>query len=363
MGEEVKLLGLKTSLYSCRVEIALKLKGIEYEFIEEDLSNKSPMLLRYNSVHKKVPVLVHNGRAIAESLVILEYIDETWKDTPILPRDPYDRAMARFWVNFIDEKGIKTKDEEVIEEAYGDLEFLETELNDKRFFGGESIGLVDIASQEVLLKMGEEVKLLGLKRSSYSCRVEIALKLKGIGYEFIEEDLSNKSPMLLEYNSVHKKVPVLVHNGRAIAESLVILEYIDETWKDTPILPRDPYDRAMARFWVKFIDEKACKTNDEEAIEEAYGDLEFLETALNDKRFFGGESIGLVDIVADFIGFWLGVIQEVRGVELLKREKFPKLCGWIDEFLGCSIVKESLPSREMLLAFFQARFQAANTST
>ncbi|KAK3014279.1 hypothetical protein RJ639_009686 [Escallonia herrerae] len=56
---------------------------------------------------------------------------------------------------------------------------------------------------------------------------------------------------------------------------------------------------------------KACKTKDEEAIEEAYGDLKFLETELNDKRFFGGESIGLVDIVADFVGFWLGVIQEV----------------------------------------------------
>ncbi|KAK3013604.1 hypothetical protein RJ639_008422 [Escallonia herrerae] len=107
----------------------------------------------------------------------------------------------------------------------------------------------------------------------------------------------------------------------------------------------------------------ACKTKDEEVIKEAYGDLEFLETELNDKRFFGGESIGLVDIGANFIGFWLGVIQEVRGVELLKREKFPKLCGWVDEFLGCSIVRESLPSREMLLAFLQAPSQAANTST
>ncbi|KAK3014275.1 hypothetical protein RJ639_009682 [Escallonia herrerae] len=108
---------------------------------------------------------------------------------------------------------------------------------------------------------------------------------------------------------------------------------------------------------------KACTTQDEEVIEEAYGDLEFLETELNDKRFFGGESIGLVDIVANFVGLWLGVIQEVRGVELLKKEKFPKLCGWVDGFLGCSIVRESLPSREMLLAFFQDRFQAANTST
>ncbi|XP_073050137.1 probable glutathione S-transferase [Primulina eburnea] len=212
-----------------------------------------------------------------------------------------------------------------------------------------------------------EVKVFGAWGSPFSRRVEMALKLKGVVYEYIEEDLSNKSPLLLQYNPVYKKVPVLLHNGKPIAESLVILEYIDETWKNGPsILPKNPYDRAIARFWARFIDEKclpamwtACWSVGEDQVkakEEAEELLKFLDNELKGKKFFGGDNIGLVDIAANFIAYWSMIFAELVGLQLITNDKFPNLCAWMDEYLNSSFVKEYLPDREKLAEYFGARF-------
>lgn len=104
--------------------------------------------------------------------------------------------------------------------------------------------------------MAQELKLFRTWSSPYALRAVHALKMKGLEYETVLEDLSRKSPSLLEYNPLHNKVPVLLHSGKPVCESLVILEYIDEVWTQPPLLPQDPYEKAMARFWAKFGDDK-----------------------------------------------------------------------------------------------------------
>ena len=107
MTDEVILLDFWSSVFGLRVRIALAEKDIKYEYKEEDLmnDNKSPLLLEMNPIHKKIPVLIHNGKPVCESLVIVQYIDEVWNDkSPLLPSDPYQRAQARFWADFVDTK-------------------------------------------------------------------------------------------------------------------------------------------------------------------------------------------------------------------------------------------------------------------
>ena len=102
----------------------------------------------------------------------------------------------------------------------------------------------------------EDLKLLGLPLSPFVISVRMALNMKGVSYEYVDEDLSNKSELLLKSNPVHKKVPVLIHNGRPICESLVILQYVDELFVGRSILPTDPYERATARFWAAYAGDK-----------------------------------------------------------------------------------------------------------
>ncbi|MBA0769733.1 hypothetical protein Gotri_018433 [Gossypium trilobum] len=188
----------------------------------------------------------------------------------------------------------------------------------------------------------EELKLLGNWASPFSYRVLWALKHKGVKYEYVEEDLFNKSELLLRCNPIHKQIPVLVHAGKPVPESIIILEYIEDTWPQNSLLPLDPHERTMARFWIKFGEDKApifykfFHTVGEEQVKGTKEAEELLKTieeyGLGDKEFFGGEELGLTDIAYGWIACWLDVLAEAAGVEMLGPQSFPRLQAWAERF-------------------------------
>ncbi|KAK1279081.1 hypothetical protein QJS04_geneDACA003473 [Acorus gramineus] len=213
-----------------------------------------------------------------------------------------------------------------------------------------------------------EVKLLGTWSSPFSLRIKWALKMKEIDYEWMEEDLSNKSPLLLKYNRVYKKIPVLVHDGKPITESLIILEYIDETWKNSPLLPEDPYERAMARFWAKFGEEKCMPAiwsvfikqgkEHEEAMVSAMECLKTLEEQLKGKRFFGGETAGFTDISLGWIANMVGILTEITELSMIDKENFPLLSSWIENFSNLPQIEGSFPPQDKMVLKYRALRQA-----
>jgi maleylpyruvate isomerase len=95
------------------------------------------------------------------------------------------------------------------------------------------------------------VKLYHYFRSSASYRVRIALNLKGLAYEAVAVDLrppvsAHRSAEYLALNP-EGLVPVLVDGERVFTQSLAIVEYLEETHPQPPLLPRDPAGRARVR--------------------------------------------------------------------------------------------------------------------
>ncbi|XP_048537668.1 probable glutathione S-transferase GSTU6 [Triticum urartu] len=188
---------------------------------------------------------------------------------------------------------------------------------------------------------GDDVKLLGAAVSPFAVRVRMALHLKGVSYQYLEQDLFDKGELLLATNPVLKKVPVLIHAGRPVCESLAIVEYVDEVWADgASLLPADHYGRAVARFWAAYIDDKlfpawisilraATEEDRTEKLEDALAVVGPMEDALvqcsGGKDFFAGDSVGYLDLALRCNLFWFKALREMFGVTVIDASKTPRL--------------------------------------
>ncbi|GMN70369.1 hypothetical protein TIFTF001_039417 [Ficus carica] len=210
--------------------------------------------------------------------------------------------------------------------------------------------------------MAEEVILLDVLLSMFGARVRIALAEKEVKYENKEQNLSDKSPLLLEMNPIHKKIPVLIHNGKPVCESLIIVEYIDNVWqRKAPLLPTDPYQRSQARFWADFVDKKlyvagnkvltiTTKGEEQETAKKEFLDtLKMLEAELGDKPYFGGESFGFVDIA--LVGFysWFHAYETFGNFSV--EAECPKLIAWAKRCMEKESVSKSLPDQKTVYEY------------
>lgn len=86
-------------------------------------------------------------------------------------------------------------------------------------------------------------------RSSAAFRARIALNLKGVAYEQVAHHLARGEQRGEDYLALNPQgfVPALEADGGVLTQSLAIVEYLEETIPEPPLLPRDPRARAQVR--------------------------------------------------------------------------------------------------------------------
>ena len=96
-------------------------------------------------------------------------------------------------------------------------------------------------------------------------KVRLVLAEKGIAVVEHHLDLRARDQQRPEYLRLNPNgyVPTLVHDGRAVIESAVICEYLDEVFPEVPLRPSDPIEKARMRTWTRRPDDglhRACAT-------------------------------------------------------------------------------------------------------
>jgi glutathione S-transferase len=171
--------------------------------------------------------------------------------------------------------------------------------------------------------------LYNAARCPYVARVRIVLAEKGIDYEAVEIDLSDRPAWFYEKNPVGR-VPVIEEDdGRPLPESAVIMEFLEERYPEPALLPADPDDRARVRLLI-FRDGDltspyyALRRGEEGARDEFDAALGRFDALLGEQPYLGGAEYGLADIA---LVPWFLRARDMLDVEL---EGFAAVTDWLE---------------------------------
>ncbi|XP_034594614.1 probable glutathione S-transferase GSTU6 [Setaria viridis] len=220
-----------------------------------------------------------------------------------------------------------------------------------------------------------DVRVVGGWASPFVMRVCVALRLKGVAYEFLQEELVKKIDLLLASNPVHKKMPVLLHGGRPVCESLVILQYVDKAFAGagpptpTMVRPRRP----PYRFWAEYTDAKVRQIAGHdrrrqgrgggagrrgaaaEQVAAALGQLQEAFAGCSEGRhFFAGDDVGFLDIVLGSYVGWFRAAEKITGQPVLDETRTPRLAAWVARFCAHEAVGDVMPDAGRLVEFGEA---------
>ena len=172
------------------------------------------------------------------------------------------------------------------------------------------------------------ITLYDADRCPYCARVRIALAEKGIEYETVEIDLSDRPSWLYEKNPLGR-VPVLEEDDFVLPESAVINEYLEERYPEPRLWPADGRERALARLLVFRFDELskpyyALRREEEGAGEVFDAALARLDALLDERPYLTGSEFGLADVA--YVP-WILRARDRMGVDV---GRFSAVAAWVE---------------------------------
>jgi glutathione S-transferase len=215
--------------------------------------------------------------------------------------------------------------------------------------------------------MMPKFRLISFPLCPYVQRAAILLAEKGVDFERVDIDLSNKPDWFLKLSPLGK-VPVLVveQDGKeeVLFESAVIAEYLDETLEPR-LHPADPLEKARHRAWIEFASATLADIygyytapdetgffNKQEAIAAKF---QRLEEQLGKDPYFAGGRFSLVDAAFAPAFRYFDLFDRITGGVLF--EGRPKLTAWRAALRNRPSVRAAVPPSYLddLRAFFRAK--------
>jgi glutathione S-transferase len=214
------------------------------------------------------------------------------------------------------------------------------------------------------------LKLYQFDRSPFAWKVRIVLAEKNVPYEGIVPQNKNDDLEFARLNPFRLTPVLVLEDGKAIYESTVIAEYLEETHPKPAMLPRDPYGKARVRMLEDAVDQylypvvraltssqfdyrppllirKKAAEVDHKALEEArmkaHEHLARIDRELAGRTWFGGDLFSLAD--AAHVPALTGSLK-LHG--LLPDPKYPNIAAWsgrIAERASCRAAAPKEPAR------------------
>jgi glutathione S-transferase len=98
----LKIYGALLSPFVRKVRVVLAEKKVDYELVPQSPFEKSPEFLKRSPLGRIPALEDEQGRSLADSSIIAEYLEERFPEPALLPRDPYDRARVRWFDEYAD---------------------------------------------------------------------------------------------------------------------------------------------------------------------------------------------------------------------------------------------------------------------